>query len=213
MTKDGHTTVKAFCNGCCGDTNHLCQPIHTRNFIEGNGEHRRPFQESWTLLVCCGCDSVHIERATSSPDGQASRTEDFPPRQARRRPSWQSDLPQEIRDMHREIYDALQAKAPCCATMGVRAIIDMALTQVVGYKGTFPEKLAAVVQAGHLASAEKTTLEAAIEAGNAAAHRGFIPNEQQIEDVLGIVEHLLMGRYVLGQAATRLRSQVPGRTR
>ena len=72
-------------------------------------------------------------------------------------------------------------------------------------------KLAAAVQAGHLTSDERKTLEAAILAGNAAAHRGFTPSEQQIEDVLGIVEHLLQGRYVWGQAATRLRSQVPRR--
>jgi hypothetical protein len=115
--------------------------------------------------------------------------------------------------MHREVYNALQAGAPCCAVMGVRAIIDMALMQVVGDQGSFSSKLTAAVQAVRLTSQEKQTLEAAIEAGNATAHRGFTPTEQQIEDVLGIVEHLLQGFYVLGPISSRLRDQVPPRIR
>ena len=210
---EGDTTAKAFCNGCSGETNHLCKPIHTRNYTEGNSEHPRPVQESWDLLVCLGCESVRIRRTKSSPDDAVPVIVEFPSRQMRRTPSWQGDLPQEVRNMHCEVYDALQAKAPCCATMGARALIDMALTTTVGDKGDFQAKLAAAVQGGHLTSQERKTLEAAIDAGSAAAHRGFTPNEQQIEDVLRIVEHLLQGWYVLGQASTRLRSQIPPRPR
>ncbi len=95
--------------------------------------------------------------------------------------------------MHREVYDALHAKALCCATMGARTLVDLALIQVVGDKGNFPSKFSAAVQKGYLAQQHRAVLEAAVEAGNAAAHRGFTPNEQQITNVLEIVEHMLQG--------------------
>ncbi len=206
-------TARAFCNGCRRETNHRYTPIHTRNYTEGDEAHPRPLCEAWDLLVCLGCNAVHIRYTLSSPEWIKPEVSEFPSRQTRCTPSWQSNLPPEVRSMHCEVYDALRAKAPCCATMGMRALIDMALTQVVGDKGSFPDNLAAAVQAGHLTSQERKTLEAAIEAGSAAAHRGFTPNEQQIEDVLGIVEHLLQGFYVLGPVSARLRDQIPPRTR
>ncbi len=88
----------------------------------------------------------------------------------------------------------------------------MVFLQIVGDQGSFQEKLRTAVQEGYITQQNSTTLQAAIEAGNAAAHRGFTPNEQQIEDVLGIVEHLIEGLYILSPRSDRLRGQVPPRT-
>ena len=210
---ENDATTKAFCNRCHGETTHRHARIHARTYTEGHGAHQRPLQESWDLLVCLGCESVRIRRTISCPEYARPDVTEFPPRQGRRTPPWQNDLPDSIRDMHREVYDTLQVGAPCCATMGARTLIDMVLTEVVGDQGNFRAKLDAAVQAGHLATEHRRTLEAAIDAGSAAAHRGFTPNEELIEDVLDIVEHLLQGRYILGPASDRLRNQVPPRPR
>ncbi len=43
-------TDKAFCNKCGQSTNRGIQPIHSRKWQEGDGPHRRDYQESWELL-------------------------------------------------------------------------------------------------------------------------------------------------------------------
>ena len=127
-------------------------------------------------------------------------------------PPWQSDLPRQVRNMHREVYGALHAKAPCCAMMGARTLVELVLIQVVGSdKGSFRSNLSAAVQTGHLTQNSKKVLESAIDAGSAAAHRGFAPNEQQIADVLDIVEHLLQGTYSLERTSDRLKKVIPPR--
>lgn len=210
---DGESTSRTFCNNCGRKTNHCSREIHTYNYTDDDCNPPKPIHESWALLVCLGCERVRTRQTRSSPEDKAPTVAEFPPRQSRRTPSWRDNLPQEVRDMHREVYDALHAKAPCCATMGLRTLIDMTLTQLVGDLGNFTNKLAAAVQKGQLTPQHRKTLEAAIEAGSAAAHRGFTPNENQIEDVLGIVEHLLQGFYVLEQVSNRLREQIPPRAR
>lgn len=110
-----------------------------------------------------------------------------------------------------EVYAALHAKAFCCATMGARTLVDLVLVKLVGDTGNFQSKLSAAVQEGHLTQKSKEVLESAIEAGSAAAHRGFIPSEQQIEDMLEIVEHLLQGTYILERTSDRLKTAVPPR--
>lgn len=208
----GDDTTRAFCNGCCRETNHSCRPIYARDYAEGGGKNPRPLRESWHLLVCLGCESVRLRRTISSPEYTVPSITEYPPAETIRTPAWRGDLPEEVQNMHREVYEALHAGAPCCATMGTRALIDMALTEVVGDIGNFQAKLAAAVRDGHITLQHKTILEAAIDAGSAATHRGFTPNEQQIRGVLGIVEHLLQGFYVLRSLSSRLQGQIPPRT-
>lgn len=210
---DDDAITKAFCNGCCQDTNHRSRRIHTRQYTEGNGPQKRALEESWDLFVCLGCGAVFARRTISSPEYARSDMADFPPRQWRRTPSWQDDLPESIGDMHREVYQTLQAGALRCATIGARTLIDLSLTEAVSDLGNFPVKLDAAVEAGRLSAEQKRILEAAIGAGSAAAHRGFAPNARLIEDVLDIVEHLLQGQYILGRASERLRRRVPPRAR
>jgi hypothetical protein len=95
--------------------------------------------------------------------------------------------------------------------MGIRTLIDMVLQEAVGDKGNFQATLIAAVDGGYMTSHEKKALEAAIDAGSAAAHRGFRPNEQQLNDALGITEHLLEGRYIWGPRSSKLHSQIPPR--
>lgn len=203
--------AKAFCNRCHQETNHNCRPVHMGHYTEGGGENKRPIQESWDLLVCLGCECVRIRCTKSSPGFSALERIEYPPAERMRVPTWQADLPEGLRAMHAEVHKTLQAGAFCCATMGVRTLIDMTLTAAVGDKGNFQATLAAAVQAAHLTQQQGTILATAYDAGSAAAHRGFTPNEQQLEDALGIVENLLQGHYILGPRSFRLQSQIPPR--
>jgi hypothetical protein len=108
-----------------------------------------------------------------------------------------------------EIYTALAADSRRLATMGARTIIDMVLVDKVGDIGTFGKKLEELEKSGFIARQGREYLAAALDTGNAAAHRGHKPTAEQLNHVMDIVEHVLQSVYVLEDAAAELRKTTP----
>ena len=75
--------------------------------------------------------------------------------------------------------------------MGLRAVLDMYIVDKIGDSGTFKEKLHKLKEEGHLSLLQLQQVEPALEAGSAAAHRGFEPSEEVVYFVLNVVESLL----------------------
>jgi hypothetical protein len=95
--------------------------------------------------------------------------------------------------------------------MGARTLVDMFMTRHVGDIGGFEAKLSELVDKGYLSTRNKDILAAAIEAGNAAAHRGYKPEKSDVERVIDIVENMLQFD-VLDASAKALRSSTPPRS-
>jgi hypothetical protein len=110
-----------------------------------------------------------------------------------------------------EIYIALHADSRRLALMGARAVLDIVLLDKVGDVGTFAKKLEQLEEQGLVARRNREFLATAIDAGSAAAHRGFRPNEETLAHVMDIVENLLEAVYVLEKSAEALRKATPQR--
>jgi len=95
--------------------------------------------------------------------------------------------------------------------MGTRTLIDLLIIKKVGDVGTFREKLNALENAGLVSSQNRRVLDAVLDAGNAAAHRGHAPSESEVEAVMDIVENMLQAVYVFPETAKRLRKSTPRR--
>lgn len=72
--------------------------------------------------------------------------------------------------------------------MGARSVIETAMVSKVGDQGTFADNLQALQDNGHLSKTNRQFLEAALEAGNAAAHRAHRPTAKRLNTVMDIVE-------------------------
>ncbi|MGE6387398.1 DUF4145 domain-containing protein [Pseudomonas sp. NPDC078416] len=137
-------------------------------------------------------------------------TDYYPPRISRQAPNWHQNLPRDLQLMLREIYAALHADSRRLAMMGARALVDMYMNETVGDIGGFVKKLNKLVTDGHLGRQDRDILEAALEAGHAAAHRGHLPTSDQITHVMDIVENLLQKKALQGSAAA-LKKGTPSR--
>jgi hypothetical protein len=115
--------------------------------------------------------------------------------------------------MLEEVYSALHSDSRCLAMMGARTVLDLVFVDKVGDVRTFGEKLKALEELGVIGAQNREFLSAAVDAGSAAAHRGFKPNEKDLGLVLDIVENLLQAVYVLEDAASELRKRIPTRNR
>jgi len=114
--------------------------------------------------------------------------------------------------LFKEVYAALDADSRRLAVMGARALLDIFIVEHVADIGTFAQKLDALEEKGLVGKRDREVLEAALEVGNAAAHRAHNPTQQDVNHVMDIVESVF-ARSLLVPAAESLRKATPPRSR
>jgi Domain of unknown function (DUF4145) len=204
--------TRSHCNECGRPTRHhvLCaKQINDSTEAEGYGEIQ--WADKYELVECAGCESVSMRHTYWFEPTDDTVIKTYPPPVARRRPSWRTKLPRDIRQLLDEVYSALDANSRALATMGSRAVLDMVLVQQAGDVGSFGEKLKALEAAGVVGRKNRQVLEAALDAGSAAAHRGHHASSEDVNAVMDILENLLQAIYHLEGLAERLKERTPPR--
>lgn len=129
------------------------------------------------------------------------------------RPNWLDSLQEPLREVMGEVYRGVDLDLRSLSAMGIRAVIDMVLVGLVGDVGGFDKKLSQMVFKGLLTEMSRSHMLAAIEAGNAAAHRGHIPDRADLHALLKICENLLYEHFVVPGQTQRLRANTPVRAK
>jgi Domain of unknown function (DUF4145) len=205
---------QAPCTHCGGKwTRQVVQGLVTRS--EGHTDWGDPWSEKSYLLECAGCGNASFMRVAwewgMNPGDETVVV--FPQPPGRKKPDWIARLEPQFTNLMAEIYESLAAKGRALPVMGARTIMDLVIQKAVGDQGNFPKGLEALVADGLLSKHDRGILETAIEAGHAAAHRGHIPSEEDVDKVIDIVEHLLNSLFVLKGAAKGLKKTTPKRPR
>jgi hypothetical protein len=197
-------------------TKHGIRASHSKSSLD-EIEDGPTFEEKETveILECLGCEHLVVRRTYTHEAHTEAITEFYPPPISRPMPRWSRiigiGVPGIIRDVLKEVYKALQADSPILATMGARTILDLVMVEKVGDKGSFEQKLEALERNGFVGKKNQEFLAAALDAGNAAAHRGFSPAPSELEYVMDIVENLIEVAYVLERRADKIRRATPPR--
>ena len=203
--------LRCHCNNCGRDTDHLM--LQKCVVEDGEAVDDKAFF-SWTdtyeMLQCRGCSAVCLRHFYEDVAGDKTVTY-YPPPVSRRAPSWRWRLPAGMRELLHEIYVALFSDSRRLAMMGARTLVDMLMLEEVGDSGTFDGRLKALRDKGIISERNREVLSAALDAGSAAAHRGYKPDREEIEAVLDIVENVLQATHHLPQVAEELRKKTPPR--
>ncbi len=212
-----------FCNVCKGKTKHFIRAVHDKHDDDGQFW----FQQNLLIIECCGCENLaFVKKTLFSEDvlqGNDPHTgeqyeheqwdeEIYPPVTYRNPPPWFEDLPDPtLRAISDEIYKSLQTSSHYLATFGSRTLIDRLIVLTVGDKDNFANGLNALQEEGILSQHEREILNPVVDAGNAAAHRGWAPTKEQLEVILDTVEGLIHRLLVLPKMAEELEEAVPNR--
>ena len=201
--------LKTHCNSCGRVTNHAL----LKEDEEREDDEKYGFWQIDTaqMLKCRGCDEVVLRRIHYFSEDDEPEVEYFPGPISRRLPHWQHALPDESRLVMEEVYKALQADSNRLAMMGARTLIDVVIRHKVGDHGDFNEGLKALLKKGFVSPQNIQFLTAALDAGSAAAHRGYAGNTEEVNAVMDIVENLLQSVYVLEDLAEQLEESTPPR--
>ena len=128
-------------------------------------------------------------------------------------PVWLGQVNDNVRHIMEEVYKAKEIGLRALPCMGLRTAIDLALMENVGDVGGFEQKLREFEKKGNLSDRDRKIVMAALDAGHASAHRGYLPMPRDLDAVIHIVENLLQRIFVLDGAADQLEATVPKRQR
>lgn len=219
----GENVERFFCNNCKQKTRHFVRAEYNKH------DQNEVFWDKQRMLIieCCGCENVALVKLTLSsedvidfddpitgePDSEGKWDEViYPPVTYRAAPPWFEDLPDPtLREISHEIYKSLQTESHYLATFGSRTLIDRLIVLTVGDKGNFAKGMAALRDEGKISQHERDILEPVVQAGHAAAHRGWAPTKEQLAIILDTVEGLIHRLLVLPKLAEELEEAVPGR--
>ena len=166
------------------------------------------FARRWSILQCRGCDEIFIQTIeTSSEDGEDTEHPDgtyefictehttyWPTTPKRRMPILVIDAlnSASLETCLYELYGAVDGGLHVLTAIGIRTCIDAASSCLnIDAALTFEEKLAALVDGGFIQPEDRSMLGTVINAGSAAAHRGWEPSQSQIDAMMDVLEHFL----------------------
>ena len=133
------------------------------------------------------------------------------PRSTNSRPDWFGKLPTAVQEIMSEVYASIELNLRALPAMGIRAVIDIVCVDLIGDVGSFEQKVTMLRTRNLISDADRVHIMAAVDVGNASAHRGHVPDQEDVGTLLSVCERLVHGYYVLPTATQRLRSNTPPR--
>lgn len=214
--------------GSCPDCGSNRADVKERHLVNVNTEVYDS-HTVYSILECRGCGTVYFKYCHSNSEDQHDyydhngehQTEYietvrfWPPSSGRKKPEWLDDLKLEdwiLGSLLSDVFTAISNDLDVLAAIGIRTTFDRATELIKIDPGlTFNEKLKALQEEGHITIKELSALKVLVDAGSAAAHRGWRPKAAHLDDMMSILESFLYRTFLLTEVAGQLEKNVPAR--
>jgi Domain of unknown function (DUF4145) len=223
------TTFKAHCPECDGER--VCE-VHGStttkwSWESKDGQNSAHGGADHSMLQCRGCETVfYLQSSWDSedvdqwyePDGSiggdyARTVTTYPKPTSKTKPQWFSTVQkadQQLAQILDETYLAYDGSLLILAAVGIRTVIDRT-TELLGIDPAkpFKEKLDELQTGGWIGDTEKQILEVVIDAGSAAAHRGWSPDAKEAAQLITVLEVFLQKVFLVEKKALGLKASIP----
>lgn len=219
LSKEVNKTVRVLCDRCKQKTAHRILAA-----IDYRGEFDDGDIQVWgsaQVIQCQGCEDIGFRDASSCSesvghDGSSEVDEHLYPPRIDQSLTGQLylrddiyDIPDVVQAIYRETLKAVQHDLPTLAGVGIRAILEATCQERKTKKHNLAEKIDELVAMSLLTPAGAKILHGIRLLGNDAAHEMKAPTKKQIAAALKVIDHLLLGVYVLPQEASVLPKPKP----
>lgn len=203
------TALEVHCNRCGAKTNHAVlrsvkysdtEIIDERCGYSWGGESQ--------ILNCCGCGEFTFRDISWCTEDEEIAEKFFPER-LKINPSQLylredvSQLPDTIQAIYQEVLSAVQNNFTILAGFGIRAILESVCNDRNAKGGNLFEKIDFLHQAGLITQDGTKILHSIRLLGNDAAHEMKGLTQSQTLVALRVIDHLLLGVYVLPREAKK----------
>lgn len=221
---------KAYCPTCKGERN--CYQHgnivktwslsdYDGNLMDGAFEH--------SLFECLGCETVFYEQTSTDSEnidiwhdrfgqmqGERIKTKTtFPKPPSRPKPKWTEDYDKiglKLPSILEEIYNAYEANCFVLTVIGLRTALDCCFELLkIDTDLGFANKLTQLLSNHYVGQKEYDLLEVLIDAGNAAAHRGWNTEIKQIESLMEVLETFIKRVFINGELILSIKDTIPKR--
>lgn len=212
-------------------------PMCGSNRADVVAQHKESFSDdmahgatTYSVLECRGCGYFYFKSSSWNSEGidynhhpitgevtmEANVTVKlWPPATKLKRPSWSFNLGMRdtvLGSLFNDIYTALDNNLGVLAAIGMRTVFDRASELLkIDPSLSFEKKLLALKDDGQISDNEVAVLGVLIDAGSAAAHRGWRPDPKNLTDMMQILEGFLHRAIILEDVAAKLKGSVPKR--
>jgi hypothetical protein len=226
--EDKAEVLNGECPTCRGTRNSWVRGRHHTSWKDP--EHPIDGYDTYYILECGGCATSFFRRDSYFSEDDAYgyhpqtgetvviptiRTTYWPPLERRSRPDWLQIVEHRdpvLNSLFGQLYTALDSGLTVLAAIGVRTAFDRATVGLgIDPMKRFDQKLQALFEGGWIGETEKDILAALIDAGSAAAHRGWSPETHQLDTMMSVMEGFLDRHFVQRERASALRDSTPKR--
>ena len=200
--------IQIYCGSCKQDTNH--------NVLYNKDRSSESDSDFWWyeghyLLQCAGCNTICY--------AVESRSEDDVFLEERGEPAWKTypssegerqpierihALPFKVMIIYKEVIEAVNAKLPILAAVGLRALIE-AICKEHGIVGNnLEERIDGLAAGGILSASQADILHSHRFLGNVAAHEIERAGRQELLAALEIAESMLKTIYILTKLSDKI---------
>ncbi|HEX8595369.1 MAG TPA: DUF4145 domain-containing protein [Pseudomonas sp.] len=192
----------------------MSPPIQKEGFEDCGGGNAVEWTEHNQIIQCLGCEEISFRVESSNSEdwdhddsGDAywvSTVTFYPGRVVGSKIIDHASLPFDIEQIYRETRSALDNDLLIISGIGIRAILDTICSDVEA-KGRNLELKIDNLHARSLVTEEGVqTLHKIRVLGNHAAHRGKAPTKNQLLLALEVIEHILIGTYIIPYRAKKV---------
>ena len=220
---------KKYEEGYCPECDSQRADVKARHVVEYHDRHFDAVAY-YSVLECRGCGEVyfkssssnsesidyHLDPVTGEHEGYYRKTVNYwPPAAKRRPPDWIDQLSHADRvlaSLFSDVYTALNNDLAVLSAIGMRTVFDRASEIFrIDTNKPFKDKLDALVAGNHITEADRDILAVLIDAGSAAAHRGWSPKSHDLGNMMSILEAFLHRAFILEGLGVELGKIVPKR--
>lgn len=127
-------------------------------------------------------------------------------------PEWYSFLDDTQKALILEIDRAINNKLKALPTIGLRTLLETVMVDKIGDASTFHKKVKRLTEEGYVTPKMANILNCVLDAGNASAHRAYVPSKEDLITCVEIVKHLMHCIYILSPNVDKVAENTPKRT-
>jgi rubredoxin len=184
----------------------------------------------YSVLECRGCGYYYFKTLSWNSEDTTCEQDPYtgdwhevpkewvtfwPPVAKRRKPDWTKEIgfaDRLLGSLFDDVYTALSNNLGVLAAIGMRTVFDRASELLkIDPNKSFKQKLDALKAGGHITELEMQVLQALIDAGSAAVHRGWQPKPKELDSMMIILEAFLHRAFFLEEIGVELGKGVPQR--
>ncbi|MEO9850330.1 MAG: DUF4145 domain-containing protein [Reichenbachiella sp.] len=205
--------IKAYCNSCRTETNHVVHGKFELHDKEEDEIHR------YSIVQCLGCDSTSFLHKWAAPedidreDDVVYYEEQFP-KDPDRFPAYeylshedQEELPSILYYLYDELKVVLENDADTLAGVGLRMVVEGVCVHKKIAGRNLKSRIDKILEMGLISINDHEIIDALREIGNISAHKIKSPSASDLEASLEAVNHLLRTLYIVQNRTKKLRKK------